>query len=132
MKIIFLSPTLFILFVYILSGCHKEELDNKEILKGKLIGHWIYTAPEDTIPGLDAFFYEDDTLLIHLRWYPNVPDERFRYEVISSDSIKIDRGMDRMTYHKIIFYSLDSIKITDFADIDLIWGYTDITLYKIE
>ncbi|MEN8157548.1 MAG: hypothetical protein ABFS10_11405 [Bacteroidota bacterium] len=133
MKMISLSSMLFILFVYVLLGCQKEKHENgKDILKDKLVGHWIETAPRDTVSGLKAFFYEDDTILIEERWKPEIPDERFRYAIISSDSLKIIRGIDLITYHRITFYALDSIEITDFADIDLIWGFTDVTLYKIE
>jgi hypothetical protein len=130
----FYFSTLILSLIIVTSCCENavEAPDELEMLKEKLLGEWYETAPRDSTSNLIAIFYENDTLLVDEKWDSNLPDEKYIYQVISKDSIMVFRDSISTTFHSVIFHTRDSITISKFANISLVWGYIDISLYKIK
>jgi hypothetical protein len=82
-------------------------LDERELLKSKLLGEWVRSGEED------SYIYDfSDNDTIYIKTPESDTIDRWPYQTITADSIQIIR--DWTTHNKVVFYSNDSIRIEDF------------------
>lgn len=124
---------IFVFFASLNLNCKKDEgsLNEKQLI-GKLIGEWIETSPCDSC--LSIAFNADDTIFL----YNNLDNTilTLTYQVISKDSIEVVRNWEieldrKKTKHRAIFFTNDTLEITQFLAVDHgITGFDDIKLFR--
>jgi hypothetical protein len=89
------------------SGQKQGDSHKRDLPKSKLTGEWV--APDQENSYIYAFT-DNDTIYIK-NWEDDTVN-RWPYQTIAEDSIQITRNWT--TYNKVVFYSNDSIWISDF------------------
>lgn len=111
-----------------------NEPSKEQTLKDKLIGKWTELSPCEKCKTFT--FLQNDSI------YQTVKSDdttySLSYVVINNDSIQVTRNWDieqakKTTKHKVVFLSIDTIKINQFLPVDFgITGFEDIKLIKSE
>jgi hypothetical protein len=86
-----------------------RKLDERELLKSKLLGKWVRSGEEDSYI---YAFSDNDT--IYIKTPEGDTPYKWPYQAIAGDSIQITSLWNWTTHNKVVFYSNDSIRIEDF------------------
>jgi predicted nucleic-acid-binding Zn-ribbon protein len=84
-----------------------DDSQGQDLLKGKLTGEWVVSGQKNSFI---YTFADNDTVYIKTQ-EGDTPD-KWPYQTIAADSIRIVRNWT--THNKVVFYSNDSIRISDF------------------
>lgn len=124
-------------FLLIASNCSKEFIEGYLVLDNKLVGKWGELSPCESCKNYYIFSHNSITFA-NQHYETDYFNKEASYAFINGDSIQVTRNYEielsrKITKHKVVFLSSDTIRIEQFRAVDYgITGFEDVTLTKME